>query len=287
MIPNSELILNPDGSIYHLGILPSQVPKDIITVGDPDRVDAVTKHFDKIHFSKQIREFKSTLGSMGGKEILVISTGIGTDNIDIVFTELDACVNINFKSRTLKDNHTSLNFHRIGTSGTLRNDIAVGSLLISKYAIGLGGLMNFYNYQKSPDVLVLENQFKKAAKQNLSYISSYVGSVGDSLYDKFKTKDMLSGVTLTAPGFYGPQGRSLRLGLAHEDYLGEILSYDLGENKVTNLEMETAGIYAMSNALGHNAISLNALLANRITGEFAENPRRMVEGLIELVLEKV
>ena len=287
MIPNSELIINPDGSIYHLGLLPSQVPDHIITVGDPDRVDKVTDRFDKIDFTRRVREFKSTLGTYKGTSILVISTGIGTDNIDIVFTELDACVNIDFERRENKDQLKRLNFYRIGTSGSLTQEIPIGSLLISSFAIGLGGMMNFYEYEKHDDIINYEQNLREYLMDRIPHLSVYIGKGDNTLIDSFVDEGLYTGITLTAPGFYGPQGRSIRIPLSHQYYFDVLQGCNFGDKQITNLEMETAGIYAMANALGHRAISLNALLANRKTGEFTSQPEKIVSELIDLTLDKI
>lgn len=287
MIPYSELIINPDGSIYHLGLLPSQVPEHIITVGDPDRVDMISNRFNHIHFKTQVREFKSVLGSYNNCDILVLSTGIGTDNIDIVMTELDACVNIDFDLRIIKENKRRLRIFRIGTSGSLVDNIPIGSFLLSSFGVGLGGMMNYYSYAKDSAVVDMEQQLNTYLSDHLPYISAYVGKGDDHLIDSFDEEGIYKGVTLTAPGFYGPQGRNIRIQLNDEDYISKLMNCQLGQNQITNLEMETAGIYAMANALGHQAISLNALLANRKTGEFAKDPQKIVSELIDFALNKI
>lgn len=287
MIKESELILNSDGSIYHLGLKPSEIADLIITVGDPDRVDKVTSHFEEILFSRQVREFKSTKGIYRGKEILVISTGIGTDNIDIVFTELDACANIDFKSRSINKKHRSLTFIRLGTSGSLVEDIPLGSFLASEYAMGMDALMNFYQYEKSSRILELEESLKVGLTDGMSDISFYVSAASSDLVNQFVDLGFYKGTTVTAPGFYGPQGRELRLRSKKSKFIEFISKIPLNGTRITNLEMETAGIYGMASALGHKAISLNAILANRTTGEFAKKPAEAVESLIHTALTQI
>jgi len=282
-IPETELILNSDGSVYHLNLLPHQIAHDIITVGDPDRVNMVTKHFDKVIHKVQKREFHTQTGEFNGKPITVISTGIGTDNIDIVLNELDALVNIDLTKRIEKSNKTQLNFYRIGTSGALQSDIAVDSLLLSKHAIGFDSLMEYYQYQLTAEEKILKDKIEtnfKLPKCN------YLSTCSKQLLDKFSA-GFLSGITVTAPGFYGPQGRSIRLQTNKTELMENLILAPLDNIRVTNLEMETAGIYALAKLLGHNAISCNALLANRATKEFSKNPKQTMEKLIEKVLEVI
>lgn len=271
-IPESELILNPDGSIYHLNLRPDDIGDIIITVGDPDRVDSVTKYFDQIHLSKQKREFKTVTGSLADKTITVISTGIGTDNIDIVLNELDALVNIDLQTRVIKTELKKLNIIRIGTSGVIVPDIPVDSFLISRYAIGLEGLLDNYNYESNL----------------ISHEKNYaVVSCSPTLYKHFNIDPFLSGITLTAAGFYGPQGRNIRLQARIEKSLVAFEDYSNNDFRVTNLEMETAGIYGLGALLGHECISLNALLANRKLGQFSSQAEKTTEKLIELALERI
>ena len=282
-IPETELILNADGSVYHLNLLPHQIANDIITVGDPNRVDMVTKHFNKVIHKVQKREFHTQTGEFNGKLITVISTGIGTDNVDIVLNELDALVNIDLENRTEKEEKKQLNFYRIGTSGALQEDIAVDSFLLSKHALGLDSLMEYYHYQLSAEEKIL----KDIIETNFTLPKcNYLSSCSKALHDKFDS-NFLSGITITAPGFYAPQGRSIRLETNHKELIENLTTAPLDNIRVTNLEMETSGIYALSKLLGHNAISCNALLANRATKEFSKNPKKTMERLIEQVLEVI
>lgn len=272
-IPESELILNTDGSIYHLNLLPEDIAHTIITVGDQDRIDSVTKHFDAIYLTKQKREFKTVTGRVGLKDLTVISTGIGTDNIDIVFNELDALVNIDFKTRMIKKEHTKLNIIRIGTSGIVRDDIPIGSLLISRYAIGFERILDHYE--------IVEDE-------SISKVNDYyLIKCSNLLNDHFKDDMFIQGITMTATGFYGPQGRNLRLISNTDDTIKLFKNFTRSNCKVTNLEMETAGIYGLGHLLGHECISLNALLANRNLGTFSESPEKTVQELIKLSLEKI
>ena len=280
MIKESELILNSDGSIYHLQLKPGEVAKTIITVGDPDRVDNITSHFDSISVNKRNREFKTVTGLLGNKRLTVIATGIGTDNIDIVFNELDALFNIDFNTRTIKDNLISLDFIRIGTSGSINPKIPVNSIVVSQSAVGLDGLLNFYDAEKMR-CLELESAFK----DQTDIPNSYAVQCSAKLLSKFESIGT-KGITITADGFYGPQSRNLRL-----DYKYNLVEmtkdFSLEGTEITNLEMETAGIYGLAKMLGHNAISLNAILASRCNGEFSNKPSEVINHLIMKTLELI
>ncbi|WP_416441053.1 nucleoside phosphorylase [Leeuwenhoekiella sp. A16] len=285
-IPSSELILNPDGSIYHLNLKPEDIGDTIITVGDPDRVEKVTKYFDEILITTHKREFKTQTGLLNGKKITVISTGIGTDNIDIVINELDALVNIDFASREIKENITSLDIIRIGTSGAIQTDIPVDSFLISERAIGFDSLLQFYKSSHIQD-FELQKQFVEFTDWNTNKSKPYIVNANDDLFKHFKNESIIGGFTATNVGFYGPQGRILRGKLDDPALNEKLLNFKSGEIKITNLEMETAGIYGLSQLLGHRAISLNAILANRALGTFSENPDYTVDTLIQLALDRV
>lgn len=274
IIPESELILNKDGSIYHLHLLPGEIGDYIITVGDPDRVDAVAKHFDSVRIEKINREFKTVTGTLGKKSISVISTGISTDNIDIFLNELDALVNVDFEKRQIKANHTTLNIIRIGTSGTIQNDIELDSFLLSHFAIGFDGLFNFY-----PEAAQFESELAKEVKQAFKTFQPYVFEMDHELGKQFSA-NFLSGITATLGGFYAPQGRAIRLSSGPHNWMQDLCSFDTNGRNITNIEMETAGIYGLSKMLGHAAISLNAILANRITGDFSKNPQKTINELI-------
>ncbi len=284
-IPESELILNPDGSIYHLNLRPEHIADTIITVGDPDRVPKVSRLFDKVEHKIQKREFVTHTGVLNGKRLTVMSTGMGTDNIDIALNELDALVNIDLQTRQIKEQLTSLNIIRIGTSGCLQADIPVDSLLFSEHAIGLDGLMHYYHLNPEKE----EQNFTGQLDQHLdeSDITKPYMVAGSGELIKQLTVGMIPGITLTCPGFYAPQGRVLRLASNTDNFIKKLNSFRYKNSRLTNFEMETAGIYGMAKILGHKALSCNAILANRITHEFSQQPQKVVEDLIEMVLERV
>lgn len=285
-IAESELIINTDGSIYHLNLLPEDIANTIITVGDPDRVADVSKYFDHIEIKKGKREFITHTGLLKGKRISVISTGIGTDNIDIVFNELDALVNIDFDKREIKKELTSLDIVRIGTSGSIQPEIDIDSFLISEYAVGFDSLLHFY---KSKHI-----QHPEIQKALIKYIEwaniksePYVIKYDDTLGKKLISDTIHLGFTATNVGFYGPQSRKLRLDLEDEKLNDKLANFNYKGKQITNLEMETAGIYGMAKLLGHKAVSMNCILANRPKGTFSKNPHKSVEKLIEYTLEKL
>ena len=282
----SELILNADGSIYHLNLLPNDIANTIITVGDPDRVYHVSQHFDAIELKKGKREFITHTGTLKGKRISVISTGIGTDNIDIVLNELDALVNIDFTTRTIKEQKNSLNIIRIGTSGAIQAEIPIDSFLVSEYAIGFDSLLQFYD-SKHIQHQEMQQAFVAHTSWNKNKSTPYVVKCDVTLLDQLKTDKMIAGFTATNVGFYGPQGRKLRLKTEDENLNSKLSSFNHDNLKITNLEMETSGIYGLSKLLGHKAISLNAILANRATGEFSEKPAKTTDRLIKQTLDKL
>jgi len=284
MINDSELIINSDGSIYHLNLLPTDIADTIIFVGDQDRVPEVSKYFDDIEIKKGKREFITHTGTVRGKRLSVISTGIGTDNIDIVLNELDALVNINFETKSLKKKIRSLDIIRIGTSGSIQGNICMGTVLASEYAIGFDTLMQYY---KKP-YTEAEVQLQQAIIdhfENLSF-KPYVSRASQKLLDKFAF-DLPKGITMTAPGFYGPQGRNMRSQNTYPDLIKKANSFEISGRNITNLEMETAGIYALSNMFGHHAISINAILASRVNESFCENPQEIVDKAIQLIIERI
>ena len=282
----SEFILNEDGSIYHLHLLPHQIAQTIITVGDPDRVDTVTQHFDSIECSVQKREFKTTTGVYKGKRITVISTGIGTDNIDIVLNELDALVNIDFKTRMLKLEHTALQIIRLGTSGSIQKDIPVDAVLLSEKALGFDALLHFYQSKTVRDQ-DLEQAFVTHTNWNQEKSIPYAVSASASLLNHFKTEAHYTGITATNVGFYGPQGRQLRLKTEDSTLNSKLETFEHKGERITNLEMETSGIYGLSTLLGHQALSVNAILANRATGVFSKNPANTVNQMIIAALDRI
>ncbi|APU98891.1 nucleoside phosphorylase [Sphingobacterium siyangense] len=284
MINESELILNADGSIYHLNLLPEDLASTVITVGDPDRVAKVSKHFDRIELKKGKREFITHTGYLGNKRLTVISTGIGTDNIDIVLNELDALANIDFDNRTVKSTLSSLDIVRIGTSGAVQQDVEMGTILASAYGIGLDALMNYY--QGSYDGEEQALQVELAEYFSALNLKPYVAKAGASLLDRIAF-DLPKGVTLTAPGFYAPQGRTVRSTNTIPNFINLISSFQYKDQRFTNLEMETAGIYALANMFGHQALSINAILASRVDGRFSSAPEEVVDKAIQLVLERI
>lgn len=284
-LKESEFILNEDGSIYHLKLHPEQLAKTVITVGDPERVPAIVKYFDSIEFSVKRREFHTQTGIYKGKRLSVISTGIGTGNIDIVFNELDALVNIDFKTRRVKEKLTSLDIIRIGTSGSIQKDVPIDSFLVSQAGIGLDSMMHFYNSKE-----ILDLQFSEALVKHLELSSNigkpYIVPFDEGLASKFIT-GYQRGITLTNAGFYGPQGRVLRLAIQDPELNNKLASFRFEGQKITNLEMETAGMYGLAKLLGHRAVSLNAIIANRATGEFSANPGKTVDLLIQDALDRI
>lgn len=282
-IPASELILNADQSIYHLNLLPEHIADTIIAVGDPERVSKVSQYFDNIEFSIQKREFITHTGSYKGKRLTVISTGMGTDNVEIFLTELDALVNIDLKNRQEKAIKTPLNIIRIGTSGTLCKDIAVGSELVSENAVGIDTLMCFYHLPQSAQQLSIGQALQKDL--GLPF-TPYCVEGSQKLYKQLAF-DMIKGNTLTCPGFYAPQGRKLRADLIKPDYIELLKNFKVNDFALTNFEMETAGYYALGKILGHEVISLNAIVANRVTHEFATNADAVMDNLIRKVLDRL
>ena len=285
-IKDSELILNPDKSIYHLSLKPENIATDLVFVGDPDRVDKVTEHFDTIEFSIHKREFKTTTGVYKGKRISVISTGIGSDNIDIVLNELDALVNINLETRTIKEKHTALNIVRIGTSGSLQKDIPLDSFLLSTYAIDINGMLRSYITETISHPSI-ENAFVAHTNWDEKKCFPLVVSNSKSLEDKITSEIIYKGMTATAGGFYGPQGRVVRLPIKDSNLNNKIDSFNFNGLRVTNLEMETSAIYGLSKLLGHHACSMNAIIANRAQGTFSENPDKVIADLIIYTLDKM
>ncbi len=288
VIPESELILNADGSVYHLNLQPEDIADDIIIVGDPDRVEKVSKHFDKIELKKQKREFITHTGTIGDRRVTVLSTGIGTDNIDIVMNEIDMLKNIDLKTRLVKPNLSRCSIYRVGTSGALQADIAVDSLLISTHAIGLDGVLNYYQNRKE---LEIENHI--ASQLNYPFITPYFNYGSELLIQKFDDS-FLRGATVTCCGFYAPQGRMIRKSIVSEDLVQRLSNLhlsniptkpELNGVRVTNFEMETAAIYGLSELFGFDAISVNAIVANRITNNFSKLGAKTIEIAILKTLE--
>lgn len=278
-IPASELILNPDGSIYHLHLKPENLASLVFTVGDPDRVGQVSQYFDRVDFKIQKREFITHTGMIGRRAVTVMSTGMGTDNIEILMTELDALVNINLQTRTINPEQKSLQIIRIGTSGSMQKDVPVGTFLASKMAVGLDTLMQFY-----PD-LSLPQALASSIQETLELgFRPYQAEADQGLLAKL-SPEFAQGITLTCPGFYGPQSRHLRLKPRIEQMIERLASLGIEGQKLTNFEMETAGYYAMGELLGHQMLSLNAIVANRPLGQFDPNADQTIDRLIRRALE--
>jgi uridine phosphorylase len=283
-IGESELIINPDGSVYHLHLKPGQLADTVITVGDPARVAEVSQHFDTIQHVVQYREFLTHTGVMNNNPITVLSTGMGTDNIDIVMNELDALVNVDFEKRIAKEAKTRLDIIRVGTSGTVSEDIGLDTVLISEVAIGMDGLLNYYEYEDSIWETVYLEAFTNHLKPHFVGVTPYIASASESLLQKFEPH-FAKGTTITACGFYAPQGRKVRAQRSFPNFVEVINKFRHKHFRITNLEMETSGIYGMGKVLGHNCLSVNAILADRINQTFSEDPKKLVADMIEKVLE--
>ena len=283
-IAESELIINPRGAIYHLDLRPEEIADTVITVGDPDRVAEVSKHFDAIEYKNNHREFVTHTGLIGKKRISCVSTGIGTDNIDIVLNELDALVNIDFDSRTVKDQLTQLDIIRVGTSGSLQQDIPVDSFVASTHGLGIDNLLNFYRQQNNEEEKQLVQSFVTQTQLHNNFAYPYISGASAALIKHF-VEGFHQGITVTCPGFYGPQGRVLRLGVANPALIDNLTTFTFGQYRITNFEMETAGIYGLGRLLGHHCLSLNAIVANRISKEFSKDGNAAVENLIKTTLQ--
>ena len=283
-IAESELILNERGAVYHLDLRPEELANTIITVGDPDRVEKVSRHFDAVEVKQQHREFISHTGRIGSKRITVISTGIGPDNIDIVLNELDALVNIDFENRTIKESLTALDIIRIGTSGSLQADVPVDSFVASTHGLGLDNLLNFYRLDHNDEEASLLQQFITHTQLNAQITNPYI-SHGSAALLKHFVGGFHAGITVTCPGFYGPQGRVLRLGIKNPDLINRLTHFTYGQHRITNFEMETSAIYGLGKLLGHHCLSLNAVVANRIHQQFSKDGSKLVADLITKSLD--
>ncbi len=284
-IKESELIINPDGSIYHLNLRPDQLAENIILVGDPGRVPVVSNHFSTLEHTSQNREIVAHTGIFNGKRISVLSTGMGTDNIDIVINEIDALVNIDFKNRTVKKSLKSLNIIRLGTSGAIQPDIPVNTIAASTHGVGLDGLLKFY---KSADVIdqKLTDAFIEQTGWHNDLPYPYIVAGSEELLKKL-AHGFLQGITATAPGFYGPQGRILRIPLNHPDLMERIKNFDHRGQKVLNFEMETSALFGLGKMLGHKTLTMCAVIANRANGEYTRDYKPVMNKLIETVLERL
>lgn len=282
-IAESELIINERGAVYHLNLTPEELATTVLTVGDPERVSQISKHFDSIEVKQQHREFITHTGYIGKKRISVVSTGIGPDNIDIAFNELDALVNIDFATRTIKPNLTALKIIRLGTSGSLQEAIPVNSFVAGTHGLGLDNLLHFYNHAESDEEQLILQQFLIHTQLTNQAVTPYIASASASLLKHFVT-GFHQGITVTCPGFYGPQGRVLRLGLTHPELINQLTHFKYGNYRIANFEMETSAMYGLAKLLGHQCLSLNAIIANRITQQFSEDTIAAIEQLIVTAL---
>ncbi|RXK85955.1 nucleoside phosphorylase [Filimonas effusa] len=286
IIPESELIINSRGAIYHLDLRPEELAPTVITVGDPDRVAAISKYFDEIEVKRQHREFISHTGRLGNKRITVVSTGIGPDNIDIVLNELDALVNIDFTSRTIKPELASLQILRVGTSGSLKADIPVDACVAGTHGLGIDNLLNYYRHENNDEEKLIIKEFVTHTQLDSQFAQPYITQASASLLKHFVT-GFHQGITVTCPGFYGPQGRVLRLGLTNPELINRLTEFQYGPFRISNFEMETSAIYGLGKLLGHHCLSLNAIVANRVTKQFTKDGAAAVENLIKKVLEQL
>ncbi len=278
-IAASELILTPAGQVYHLNLRPEELASTIITVGDPDRVKQVSRHFDRIEFQTQHREFVTHTGYIGKKRITVLSSGIGPDNIDIVMNELDACANIDFQSRLFKQEHTELTIIRLGTSGSLQLDIPVDSLVASSYGIGLDNLMHYYQWEPSSEEKTLQDAFILHASLQGEPIVPYVVQSSASLLQNFSS-GFHQGITVTCPGFYAPQGRVVRAQLRYPALVDRLSGFSFQQHRITNFEMESAAIFGLGKVFGHQCLAINTIVANRIAKIFTKDAKSAIENMI-------
>ena len=283
-IAESELIINSRGAVYHLDLRPDELAGTVITVGDPDRVKEISKYFDSVEVKRQHREFISHTGYIGKKRITVLSSGIGPDNIDIVMNELDALVNINFETREIRKELRSINIIRVGTSGSLQADIPVDSYVASTHGLGVDNLLNFYRHEQNEQEKELLHSFVTHTQIHGQIGNPYISSGAASLIKNF-VEGFHQGITVTCPGFYGPQGRILRLGIRNPDFVNRLTDFRFGQHRITNFEMETSAIYGLGKLLGHNCLALNAIVANRVKKEFSKDGLAAVEKLITKFVE--
>ncbi len=283
-IAESEMIINDRGAIYHLDVRPEEIGNTVILVGDPDRVKKVSRHFDKIEHQLQHREFITHTGTIGHKRISVTSTGIGPDNIDIAINELDALANIDFSTREVKTQLKQLNLVRFGTSGALQADIPVDSFVASTHGLGLDNLLNFYAYEKSAEENEIAHAFIQQTGLDTNITQPYAFAGSKQLLDKFPA-EFFKGITVTCPGFYGPQGRVLRLGLKSPGLINKLTHFQYNNNRITNFEMETSAIFGLGRLLNHHCMSVNAIVANRVLQQFSKDGNAAVEKLIVKALE--
>jgi len=286
-IGDSELIINSRGAVYHLDLRPEELAPVVITVGDPGRVQAVSKYFDTIEVKRQHREFITHTGTIGKLRISVVSSGIGPDNIDIVMNELDALVNIDLETRTIKPELKSLSILRIGTSGSLQASIPVDSFVASTHGLGIDNLLHFYRHQENEEEAQLLQAFVTQTQLHHRVALPYISGGHPALLKRFAGSPFHHGITVTCPGFYGPQGRILRLGLAQPELINRFTEFSFGPHKIANFEMETSAIYGLGKMLGHHCLSVNAIIANRVTRNFTSDGPALINRLIETTLTRL
>lgn len=286
-IPDSELIINPDGSVFHLHLTPEQLTDKIIVVGDPGRVDMVASHFDTKDFEVSSREFHTIGGTFNGKRIMCLSHGIGCDNIDIVVTELDALANVDFSTRMVKDKFRQLEIVRIGTSGSLQADIPIGSQVIASKAIGFDGVLNFYAGRNEACDLEFEREFCEHVQWNPLWCKPYVIEANNELVNRIGGDSMIHGCTISAVGFYGPQGREVRLPLAEPELNNRIETFCYKNQRITNYEMESSALQGLAKLMGHKAMTVCAIIANRRNNNATPNYKTTIEDLIKTVLSRI
>jgi uridine phosphorylase len=286
-LASSELVLNPNGSVYHCNLLPENLADTIFLVGDPERVPVVSSFFDDVDFKTHKREIVTHTGTKNGKRLTVISTGMGTDNIDIVLNELDAVANIDLVNKTIKPIHKQLTFIRLGTSGSLQEDIPVDSFLASTHGLGFDGLLHYYENSDSFSENPFIEKFIEEVNWNKKLPKPYLVEGNAALIEKAKKLGFFTGITATASGFYGPQGRVLRLGVTDKTLNDKLSKFRYEDLRITNFEMETSGIYGLSKLFGHRAMSINCVIANRFTGDYSKNAHQSIEKMIETVLNEL
>ena len=276
----SELIINPRGAVYHLDLRPEELADTIITVGDPDRVAHVSKYFDQIEHKSAHREFITHTGYIGSKRISVMSTGIGPDNIDIALNEVDALVNIDFDTRCIKETKQSVSVIRLGTCGSLQGEVGVDQLVAGTHGLGVDNLLHFYQPNNNPEELAILAAFEQHTNINAHHIKPYISSASAGLLKHF-TEGYNHGITVTCPGFYGPQGRILRLPLRMPNLVYQMTSFRYGNHHIANFEMETSAIYGLCNLLGHQCLSINVIVANRVKKEYSKDGAKAIDHMIQ------
>lgn len=283
-IAESELIINSRGAVYHLNLRPEELAPTVITVGDPDRVKAVSKYFDTVEYTFEHREFITHTGTIGNKRISVVSTGIGPDNIDIVLNELDALVNIDFNTRTIKSNLSQLTIIRLGTSGSLQADIPIDSVVASTHGLGIDNLLNYYRHTNNEEEMQIIQQFVAHTQMDNGFSHPYIATASAGVLKHF-VNGFFHGITVTCPGFYGPQGRVLRLSLTNPNLIDLLTQFSFGRHRITNFEMETSAIYGLGALLGHQCLSINTIVANRVNKQFTKDANAAVDNMIRKSLE--